>query len=251
MLPLDRALASTFTLYFKAHSYHWNVQGSDFAQLHSFFGELYEDIHTSIDAMAEQVRALGRHAPFNLKMILSDSGLAEDQHVLSAHDMLINLHESNAIVIHELNDAIKDAKDNQGLINFLADRVDKHSKHAWQLKSFLSEDVNESSWSDTKRRVAGLAAAGVLATGINTVLNASGHWAKTPKARVTHPTTGQVATIERGELPSHMKPESTFTADGVQYVHTKQGYTYVAPKDFKMPGDTKLADKKQRIKSKQ
>ncbi len=33
-------LANTFVMYMKAHGYHWNVIGSDFPQLHGFFGDL-------------------------------------------------------------------------------------------------------------------------------------------------------------------------------------------------------------------
>lgn len=34
-------LASTFSLYLKAHNYHWNVTGPNFGQYHEFFGDLY------------------------------------------------------------------------------------------------------------------------------------------------------------------------------------------------------------------
>ena len=33
-------LADSFTLYMKAHGYHWNVIGPDFPQLHDFLGDL-------------------------------------------------------------------------------------------------------------------------------------------------------------------------------------------------------------------
>jgi len=34
-------LANTFVMYFKTHSYHWNVEGVLFSLYHDFFGDLY------------------------------------------------------------------------------------------------------------------------------------------------------------------------------------------------------------------
>jgi starvation-inducible DNA-binding protein len=39
---LKKVLANTFVMYFKTHTYHWNVEGMFFPQLHEFFGNLYE-----------------------------------------------------------------------------------------------------------------------------------------------------------------------------------------------------------------
>ena len=49
-------LADTFVLYMKVHGYHWNVIGSDFPQYHSFFGDLYEELHGAVDEIADRVR---------------------------------------------------------------------------------------------------------------------------------------------------------------------------------------------------
>jgi starvation-inducible DNA-binding protein len=59
---LKVVLATTFSLYLKAHNYHWNVTGPNFAQYHDFFGEFYTEIHSSIDTTAEEIRILGSFA---------------------------------------------------------------------------------------------------------------------------------------------------------------------------------------------
>ena len=53
------AFANTFLMYFKAHSYHWNIEGSDFPQMHEFFGDLYDEIYGSVDKFAEEIRLPG------------------------------------------------------------------------------------------------------------------------------------------------------------------------------------------------
>ena len=73
------AMANTFAMYFKAHSYHWNIEGRNFSEYHGFFGSMYEELHDAIDPMAEQIRAIDAYAPisimdmFHFKMVTEDS----------------------------------------------------------------------------------------------------------------------------------------------------------------------------------
>ena len=60
---LARFLADTYALYLKTQNYHWNVEGPQFAQLHSLFEEQYNDLATTVDEIAERIRALGAPAP--------------------------------------------------------------------------------------------------------------------------------------------------------------------------------------------
>ena len=62
------ALADTFFMYQKAHSYHWNVEGNLFPMLHEFFGNLYEEIYGAVDPMAEQIRSLNEYAPRDVEI---------------------------------------------------------------------------------------------------------------------------------------------------------------------------------------
>ncbi len=39
---LRTILGTKFALYFKAHSYHWNVEGPDFPEYHGFLGDFYD-----------------------------------------------------------------------------------------------------------------------------------------------------------------------------------------------------------------
>ena len=51
---LKTLLATEYAFSIKAQLFHWNVEGPDFAQLHEFFGELYQEVYDgSIDKTAE------------------------------------------------------------------------------------------------------------------------------------------------------------------------------------------------------
>jgi starvation-inducible DNA-binding protein len=52
LATLRIAIGNTFTMYFKSHSYHWNVEGMLFSEFHAFFGDLYLDLHGAVDPLA-------------------------------------------------------------------------------------------------------------------------------------------------------------------------------------------------------
>lgn len=134
---LKKTLADSFSLYLKSHNYHWNVTGKDFVQLHGFFGDLYEEVHGSIDQTAEHIRTLGVYVPGSYKRFSELTEIDDELAVPPSDKMIENLIADNEIVLKTLNIALKFAnkEDKQGISNFLADRIDVHEKHAWMLKS--------------------------------------------------------------------------------------------------------------------
>lgn len=131
-------LASTFSLYLKAHNYHWNVTGSDFGQYHDFFGDLYEELHGSIDTTAEEIRKLGAFAPGALSRYMELSVVADETSIPEPAIMFARLANDNDAVIRVLYEArsIADEVGAFGTVNYLEDRISTHEKHAWMLKSF-------------------------------------------------------------------------------------------------------------------
>jgi starvation-inducible DNA-binding protein len=136
---LKKVLANTFAFYFKAHAAHWNVEGMLFASLHQFFGTLYEDLHDAVDPIAEHLRALGVFAPVSLGSLLEMSEIDEDTAVYETREMIARLVAANDLVRASLHRAHAEAEaaNEFGVVNFLEDRLDKHDKMAWQLKSHL------------------------------------------------------------------------------------------------------------------
>ena len=90
-----KCLGNTFVYYMKAHGYHWNVIGSDFPQLHGFFGDLYEELHDSIDTIAEGIRTLDSFAPSTLGRMVELSDIQEDEKIPQPAKMVTNLLDAN------------------------------------------------------------------------------------------------------------------------------------------------------------
>ena len=134
---MKKVLADTFALYLKAHNYHWNVEGSNFPQYHEFFGNLYEELHGAVDPIAEEIRSLDTYAPGSFTRFMELTEIEDETSVPTGVEMARRLMTDNERVIATLNIAFKLAEqfDKQGLADFLAGRIDTHSKHAWMLRS--------------------------------------------------------------------------------------------------------------------
>lgn len=133
-------LADTFVFYFRTHAYHWNVEGSNFSEMHEFFGGIYEDLHGTVDVWAEELRALDEYAPVSLMELYSYKTMAEDgQKPASVNDMLLNTLASNNIMIAILDKLFQVASDEnlQNIADIAASRLDVHRKLSWMVKSYL------------------------------------------------------------------------------------------------------------------
>lgn len=136
------ALGNTFTMYFKSHSYHWNVEGMLFGEFHDFFGDIYEDVYGAVDSLAEEIRKLDQYAPISLMEMYNYKTFSEDvSKPDSAHEMLFNLLQANGETLNSLSKLFDEAtkQKQQGLANFAADRMDRHKKFEWQIKSYLKK----------------------------------------------------------------------------------------------------------------
>lgn len=137
---LAGVLSDTVNAKFILHGYHWNVLGPDFGEYHEFFGTLYSDVDGSIDDLAENILKLGYPAPYLLADFLEMSSINEErldgtssQFLLqSALRIMESLETSHTEAFH-----IAEAHDKQGLMDFLAGRIDMYAKWVWQIKAFL------------------------------------------------------------------------------------------------------------------
>ena len=128
-------MADAITMYFVAHGYHWNVEGQDFSQYHDLFADIYEDVYSSIDPIAENLRKLDEYAPFTLSKF-TDLRTVESVEVKPEPKAMAKaLLKVNDGVIETINKAFKSAEkaEEQGIMDFLASRDDMHKKWRWQL----------------------------------------------------------------------------------------------------------------------
>ena len=136
---LKTLLATNFAYYLKAQGFHWNVEGPDFSELHGFFQEIYEDAYSAIDPTAEYIRYLGEYSPASLERFSELTEISGQTKIPRARLMLEELKANNDQMLDLLNRCFAEANDvnEQGIANFIAERLSAHGKYRWQLTSFL------------------------------------------------------------------------------------------------------------------
>jgi starvation-inducible DNA-binding protein len=138
---LKKAQATTFALYLKAHNFHWNVEGPDFAQYHGFLGDFYTEVFGAVDTIAELIRTLDAYAPGSFSRFQQLSTIEDELTVPKGIVMIARLYADNQRVLATLTDAYRMAESagNYGVSNALQDRITIHEKHGWMLRSFTKE----------------------------------------------------------------------------------------------------------------
>ena len=101
---LNLVLADSYALMALTHLAHWNVEGSDFFQLHKIFQEQYENLFEAVDEIAERVRALDAYAIGGLGVLAKAAEMEEFSSPLPQKDYVAAL-----IVAHEkvVDDAVR------------------------------------------------------------------------------------------------------------------------------------------------
>ena len=134
---LKIAFASQYAFAIKAQNFHWNVEGSDFYQLHNLFEDIYTEVYGAVDAFAENIRKIKAYTPASLSRFSALTEVNDEVEVLDPSAMVAELLR-DAEKMQEIMKILfteAEARGENGLSNFLADRQDAFAKHAWFLRA--------------------------------------------------------------------------------------------------------------------
>jgi starvation-inducible DNA-binding protein len=140
---LKTLLATQYAFVIKAQFFHWNVEGPDFGQLHEQFGDIYQEVYeNSIDQTAEFIRILDDYTPGSFERFSELSQISGQLKVPRASLMIMELLADSQTLIDLLNTTFDqaEAEDQQGIMDFLASRIDAMGKHRWMLKSYTKQE---------------------------------------------------------------------------------------------------------------
>ena len=135
-------LASTETFSFKSRNFHWNIEGSDFPQYHSFFGDLYSETYGTVDKIAEYIRVLDSYAPGSLTRY-NELTIIEDQTKIPRAELMFveslqDCMKMIALVVGMFD--VATAERQQGIANYMAELQDLYAKRAWMIRSILKKE---------------------------------------------------------------------------------------------------------------
>lgn len=138
---IKSVLANSFLFAFKVQSYHWNVRGEKFLQIHNYLEEVYDEVFESIDHTAELLRIAGENAPKSIAEMYMYSDIEEDSEVpADCRIMLTNLLKDNNILIDSIEHMIVEAEEENvdDVMDAAIKRLEVHKKYRWFLTSLLA-----------------------------------------------------------------------------------------------------------------
>ena len=138
---LKTLLATEYSFVIKAQLFHWNVEGPDFVQLHDLFGRIYDVVYGAIDPTAEYIRTLDDYTLGSFERFMELTAIKGQTKIPRARLMVEELLANNSQMIELLNRTFEIAQNErqEGIANFIAERIDAHGKWGWQLRSTLKE----------------------------------------------------------------------------------------------------------------
>jgi starvation-inducible DNA-binding protein len=138
-VELSKILADEYILYTKTRNAHWNVEGPDFLEKHTFFENQFKELDVFVDTVAERIRAIGHYAPATLGEFLELTRLSEKVHERNnSHGFIRELltdHESIIMKLRENIHYFSDECHDMGSSDFITGLMEKHEKMAWILRS--------------------------------------------------------------------------------------------------------------------
>lgn len=137
----SRLLADTYTLYLKTHSFHWNVVGPHFVELHKLFEEQYGELAEAVDTLAERIRALGAKAPGSYREFGKLAKIADEPGAPPAEEMIRQLLQDNVTAARTAQEVVRVAEEHDDIstADLATQRVTVHEKAAWMLESLLKK----------------------------------------------------------------------------------------------------------------
>ncbi|MBS0271547.1 MAG: DNA starvation/stationary phase protection protein [Proteobacteria bacterium] len=136
---LKSYLADTTVVYFKTHTYHWNVEGQNFYSLHLMFEKFYQELWESMDEIAERIRAFGGKPPQSLHELLKVASIEEFETAPTSQIMLKNLRENYLTLAEKAHNvgSIAEEHGDRVTTDMMTEQSAFLEKSAWMVQSSI------------------------------------------------------------------------------------------------------------------
>jgi len=102
VMELNTLLADYHIYYQKLRTFHWNVLGKNFFDLHVKFEEMYNDSKVKIDEVAERILTLRHHPVSKFSDYLKMSSIREGNTLETDEDMVKELLSDHKIILAQM-----------------------------------------------------------------------------------------------------------------------------------------------------
>ena len=140
---LNQLLANYHIHYQKLRGCHWNVKGKSFFSLHAKFEELYTQMLTFIDELAERILSLGKPPVSTFAEYIKQSTINEVNTIgMKETDMVRSLVGDMMHLIEMEREILKSTEEagDDGTNDMVNRFMQFKEKNVWMLRAFINED---------------------------------------------------------------------------------------------------------------
>lgn len=138
---LNDLLANYQLFYMNARGFHWNIKGDNFFELHVKFEELYTDLLTKIDEVAERIQTIGFEPVHSYSEYIKLASIEEQTKVRDGRVAIGHILETFQAMIGKQRSllAIANEADDEGTAALMSDYIREQEKTVWMYRSYLGE----------------------------------------------------------------------------------------------------------------
>ncbi|SIR82551.1 starvation-inducible DNA-binding protein [Peribacillus simplex] len=135
---VNKEIANFSVLYTKIHNYHWFVNGPHFFELHQKLEELYKEVTSNYDELAERLLAIGEKPVATLKEYMELTTIEEATGNENTEDMVQSVINDFEKLSEEFLEIIEVAEEEDPVTADMLTGMKKSlNKHAWMLRAYL------------------------------------------------------------------------------------------------------------------
>ncbi len=139
VIALKKLMANYQVYYHKLRNFHWNVEGSDFFELHQEFENEYNEARVKVDLIAERIRVFGVMPSMTMTEAIKISEIKESPEKMPAYEMVKQVLSDYEILHEMMLDAINAALETGdiGTENLIAEFILNIEKRHWMFSSWV------------------------------------------------------------------------------------------------------------------
>lgn len=145
VMDLNTLLSDYHMYYQKLRSFHWNILGKNFFDLHEQFENMYNDAQIKIDEIAERILTLRHHPVSKFSDYIKIATVQEESAMISDQKMIETLLNDHKIILAQMSSVIDSAENagDEGTIDLVGAYIRELEKTSWMLNAWTKKSTDQ------------------------------------------------------------------------------------------------------------
>ncbi len=138
---LNILLATYMIFYQNTRGFHWNIKGDKFFELHVKFEELYNNLLTKVDDVAERILTLGSTPFHTFQDYENNASIMPTKNISDGTKAIENILKTFEELIIKQRSllALTAEADDEGTSALLSDYIREQEKRVWMYSAYLKK----------------------------------------------------------------------------------------------------------------